>query len=585
MNLGNNVFLGRPVYAKEDGSWKKKRKPMRRSSDKTNPIKEEMSLADEMNKSKMESTSSEVVVNSLNLKGKRDDEAVVIDSKEDSDETDKPSVEGKPFQEASYLTSTTAAVPEPGQQGIKDNMVMFHVVFVLRPPPLEYHVRVKDIYDNVVRKLTKALKWEQARSSYVAKEASLISSTAGKVLNASKDNPPLATLYHNILSQSSLAKAIATLYNNISNSKIAHLELTPTVSLSLQIPIPMSISVLPSPLSPQVPGLWLTTATSRPTNDDDQLTGSQLGSQFTLLLLSDINTILADVNAAATPISGPLSHYLRASKSTKSFSQISQASGIPLSEIQIFASHLIYWRRARMIPPLRQSDIYVVSPNANMNDLSSASSRFAKAFPILPSLPRLLSMLSSPKPYSTLIPNKDRKEIFMDILAWLLRGGWVTQLRTFAWVRVPPKLRAAVDGEFEHDSTEEKLDPPTSNDPLLEHTRLEVPSILATSPASSTHTAIPIDNDDDPVTGPGFIIPNPRTASALPSHYLAAISSHIGEKQGIGSQQAWEKCLKYFDGKHAIETIASREGWKRRRVTELVAAWEGLGLLCKTRHW
>ena len=584
MSLGNNVVLGRPIYAKEDGTWRRKRKPMRRSSDKTNSARGQASLVGVRAKAKVLGLVSETSGDSSDLNSETDNDAAAIDGQGDPDQADAPKSQGQPQEEAADFDSSMTSMPRYGQQGTKNTMVMFHIVFVLRPPPLEYHARVNDIYEHVVKKLTRALKWEQARSSYVAKEAALISSTAGKVLNANKDNPPLATLYHNVISQSSLAKAISTLYNNISNSKIAHLNLTSTMSLSLQIPIPTSISILPTPLSPPMPGLWLTTATSIPTDDDDQLTSSQLGSHFTLLLLSDLHTILADVNAAASPISGPLTHYLRVLKSTKSFLQISQSSGIPLSDIQFLASHLVYWRRARAIPPLRQSDIYVVSPNADMRDLASATSRFAKAFPIMPPLPRVLSMLSaSPKPYSTLIPNKDRKEVFMEILAWLLRGGWVTQLRTFAWVRVPSKLKATVDGEIEEESTNNKLNDARSSDLASEDARLEVPDLVATSPTSSTHTALPVDGSS--TTATAVLIPNPRFASTLPSHYLSAISTRIGEIQGIDSKTAWEKCLKYFDGKHAVETIPLREGWKRKRVTELIAGWEGLGFLCKTRHW
>ena len=51
---------------------------------------------------------------------------------------------------------------------------MFNVVFVLDPPLLEYSVRTRELYDNVIKKFAKALKWEQARTNYVWKEAQRI---------------------------------------------------------------------------------------------------------------------------------------------------------------------------------------------------------------------------------------------------------------------------------------------------------------------------------------------------------------------------------------------------------------------------
>ena len=50
-------------------------------------------------------------------------------------------------------------------------MTMFNVVFVVDPPLLEYSMRVKEIYENIIKKFAKALKWEQARTDYVWKES------------------------------------------------------------------------------------------------------------------------------------------------------------------------------------------------------------------------------------------------------------------------------------------------------------------------------------------------------------------------------------------------------------------------------
>lgn len=393
-------------------------------------------------------------------------------------------------------------------------------------------------------------------------------------------------MYQQVLSQSSLAKAISTLFNSISNSKIAHIHLTPTLSLSLQIPIPTSTSILPSPIAPQLPGLWLTTANSLPTDDEINTTNSQLASHFTLLLLSNLSNILSDVNATASPLTGPLTHYLRVSKPTKSFLQTSQTSGIPLPDIQFLASHLIYWRRARAIPPLHQRDTYIVSPNADMQKLMTATSSFAKLFPTLPSLPKILNMLSfTPRPYSALIPTKSHKEAYLEILAWLLRHGWVTQLRTFAWIRIPSHIKEIVAKQ--PDPAPPQFISKQHDAPTLSATHLKPPppnQLSPPSPTSSTHS-----NRTDfgyPSSPPApSLIPDPRHASALPSRHLAAISAYVLEQQGKDACCAWDRCVGYFDGRHAVEIIAVREGWKRKRVDELVVGWERLGILVRGRHW
>lgn len=48
---------------------------------------------------------------------------------------------------------------------------------------------------------------------------------------------------------------------------------------------------------------------------------------------------------------------------------------------------------------------------------------------------------------------------------------------------------------------------------------------------------------------------------------------------------AWDKCVQYLDGKHALEIIAVRQGWKRKMVAELLNGWEKMEILVRARHW
>jgi len=68
-------------------------------------------------------------------------------------------------------------------------------------------------------------------------------------------------------------------------------------------------------------------------------------------------------------------------------------------------------------------------------------------------------MLSgTPRPFRTFIPTAEHREPYMEILAWLMRGGWVTQLRTFAWVRVTPDIKVQVAIEMEREERRKKAD-------------------------------------------------------------------------------------------------------------------------------
>lgn len=234
------------------------------------------------------------------------------------------------------------------------------------------------------------------------------------------------------------------------------------MSISLQIPPLTSTSYLPTGPDTAYPGLWLTTADSVTPADDDTATeisspNQVLAKHFALLLLDNEANILRDIEASAGTLGRPLAHYIRCSKPTKTFAQVSAFSGISLRDIQLLASHLVYWRRARAVPPLNQRDTYIVSPNADMSKLSIATTAYAATFPTMPSLPKMLSALSGPpRPYASLIPSKDHKESYFQILAWLLRGGWVTQLRTFAWVKVTPSVKITVQEAIKREEIEKK---------------------------------------------------------------------------------------------------------------------------------
>ncbi|CAF9934322.1 MAG: Nitrogen permease regulator 3 [Heterodermia speciosa] len=585
VSVNDKVFLGRPAFANEDGEWRKRKRKTGGGNDERQGDPESIQMPVK--------TSVQTTQDLSETSGLGSDS----DNQEDGISNETLTIKQPAKDKANELQQRA----KHRKIRRKDNLSMFQVVFIMAPPPLEYQLRVGEMYDYVVKKFSRALKWEQARSSLVSREglmlARLTNSFGGRLsgilvgtlvklacLTLLGPNPPLASLYHELLKNSNVARAIANVYSSISNCRIAQISLTPDLSLSLKIPVPTSTAVLPNLISHQLPGLWLTTATSIPLEDGAHFSSSQLASHFALLLLSDLPSILADVQSTDSPLAEHLADYLNVSKPTKSFLQISQSSGIALSDIQHIASHLIYWRRAAAIPPLHQRDIYIMSPNADMSKLASASAHFAKLYPALPPLPKILSLLSStPRPYSTLIPSKDHKEAYMGILAWLFRYGWVTQLRTFAWIRVPPHILKSVAGGPAHGRNGSKESDPSTSDNA---THLHVPN-LASSPSSSTqsstHTAVPISSSSPP-TSP-ILVPRPLHPTTAASAYLAAMSAHVLFTQGEEARDGWEKCVKYFDGKHALETIAIREGWKRKKVGDLVAGWEGMGFLRRVRHW
>lgn len=189
VGFNGKVFLGRPVFARPDSTWRKPKRP-RRSSSRSNitaeKVKKDQGREDALGR------------NTLNQK-KRDNKVSEQDfGAENHSDTQQ---DGNSMMKAGGSEEVESAEDETDPRVVKrpsaisipifkmeKQLAMFNVVFVLQPPPLEYHLRVKEMYDNVTKKLSKALKWEQARSNYVATEAALISSSTKQLDRSSKDS-------------------------------------------------------------------------------------------------------------------------------------------------------------------------------------------------------------------------------------------------------------------------------------------------------------------------------------------------------------------------------------------------------------
>lgn len=355
---------------------------------------------------------------------------------------------------------------------------------------------------------------------------------------------------------------------------------------------------------------------------DPNITPHQvLAKNFALLLLDNEASIIKDVEAAGGTLAAPLVHYIRCSTPTKSFIQTSQSSGIPLPTIQFLASHLVYWRRARAIPPLHQRDTYFVSPNCDLSKLEVASAAYRLAFPTLPSLPKMLSALSgTPRPYGNFIPSKDHKATYFAILAWLLRGGWVTQLRSFARVKVTPEVKMAVELAIRREEVDKYLSRGRPSSAVsdkgksAEEDELDGSDIDDGSSSSSSSLASHGSGDETPMPNrykadTGFdlshslldqkaslstssLIILPHKASPLESRWLDEIIARFpdhttdavadGEQGGpdapgghsaapvlTGSlKSAWPILVKYFNGYDALEKIPIRENLKRKLVSQ-----------------
>ena len=161
MTIDQLTFLGWPCFARENGDWKRRSKSVRDQRRRMSTISEQKPGATTLRK-----TSAEV-----------DEELGETTGHESVDEGEgteaNPTADGDGEKLEADLEGNRK---EASSSSVGHGLHMFHVIFVMNPPPLEYHIRVDEMYRQVVKKFSRALKWEQARSNYVLRECEKLKS-------------------------------------------------------------------------------------------------------------------------------------------------------------------------------------------------------------------------------------------------------------------------------------------------------------------------------------------------------------------------------------------------------------------------
>ncbi|KFA61319.1 hypothetical protein S40285_05979 [Stachybotrys chlorohalonatus IBT 40285] len=504
------------------------------------------------------------------------------------------------------------AKKDEGDEEKRSSMTMFNLVFFLNPRKNEAKEVVELLYNHILKKVNKAYRYSQQRSDFIWKESKRILLLKDK---AREEQRSMGDLWNDIFQISTLALSIHDIYEAISKNKIATLNLetaTGLVSPSVQIPVPFYISDLPPEDKKEQCGLWLTTSNTF-INQDVLEEPSFLDRNFGLLLMDDEKKIITELQADRDANILPLIEFVRLSKPNMSFFQIGQSNILTLSQVRKYAQHFIFWRRAIAIPPLHARDTYIVSPNCNLSRLPQDAQDWQRAFPMAPPLPNFLADLSAaPRPYKTHCPSKPYRPLWLNMLAWLMARGWVSQLCTFAYVVVWPEILYEVDYELEAEelgSSTENIG--TAADPALaepaEAHNVQTPSVVehaaemarleriaqrahrAAADKATAHArkAAPVATDSPSANNSPHlagltphIIHDAKKATGKESRYLSAIARRFTDDK---QRSAWHLMCKYFDGQSALERVALQEDMKRKEVWNLLTTMSEY-LLC-VRHW
>ncbi|KAM0702874.1 hypothetical protein Q7P35_010306 [Cladosporium inversicolor] len=547
--LDGVTFVGLPVFAKEDGSWAARDEPSMANKPAIAPTLRKNDSADTMETeslqhSPIKSLSSSVAGITITAPDTPAQQNLSTSYKHAPDSFDSHGI-------ASLGTSMGSASTTSG--AVAEQMNMFHVVFALTR---DSKLRTADLYEHVAKKLSKALKFCQKRTNYVSIETRKLLAVKQR---GRAEKTPAASLWTQLVSTSELAWALQEVYTRISADDVAGIRLD-KMEMSLQVP---------------------------PQQRPEDLAVTPLSA---ILLLESRETLIRTLEDHRDATL--LSYFVRETIPTKSLAKQATKLGLPEKTLVFLTQHLIKWRKARAISPLHPRNVYIVSPRAPLKDLRKLGIEYAKRFPALPSMEAMLAMLGGrPVKYGALIQSRDHRVPYMDILAWLVRRELVAQLRTVGWLKM--------DGQDDDVASVAEEDSATTEQhgmrPMPVSRLLRVRTSVASDDGSSVasdQTAFATGVPQPPTTSTPLGSGNrnessPRGArqGELPLGIIADPSNpSLAEKAAMRSIEAsledpelrerFSTLARYFNGEHAFEEIAGREGLKRARVEEWMAELE-----------
>ena len=533
------TFVGHPAFADHDGSWARghKHEPSNAST-----------LASTHNPD-MDAAQTQSTI-AINIANGKNTAMQVHDFKHVSESLD--SRIGSSLATSFNSESTTSpAMPEP--------LTMFHVVFVLGGPARCCgDTEVAMLHSHVAKKLTKALQYCQKQSTYVGFESRKLLALRTKAKQA---GTAAEALSKQCIEASELAWALKELYERLSSYQIAGVRLN-GMEISLKLP-----------------------DSDHEDEDEEQALDRHSG----LLLLEDKDTMLRDL---AHPDASPLAYFIREHVPTKSLQKLATRMGFPIDKVLYLAQHLIDWRKARAIAPLHPRNSYIVGANAPLETLSQHMSEYAHKFSALPSLPQMLKILSDrPIRYGMLIPSRDHRAPYMDILAYLVQHKFVEQLKTFGWLQATPAVqsgntRAEANANKRPLSVLSLLSPqmrPADDDTVSissERTAIPLSSGHPESRRDRKASSVPSVTLDDQVDT-FDIIKKPDELSATDLERLRHIKESVNDEELSGRVLS---LVQYFNGDHALENIAAIEGLKRGKVETWLEVLQKEGFLLTFRH-
>ncbi|KAK5717941.1 Nitrogen permease regulator 3 [Elasticomyces elasticus] len=510
------TFIGHPVYARNDGEWSSKPQA-HREQDLLN--KKDQDVRSGVTSFERDpSDTANITVTAPGSPSRVPEDYTHVPDSLDSQQM---------LSLGTSMDSTSTASGIPTEQ-----MAMFHAVFVVRGNQQTY---ATEVHEHIAKPLSRALHHCQKRHDYVSVQSRKMIALKTKAKQNGTDSTVILT---QMIEHSELAWALKEVYEKVSMGEVAGIRLNGT-EISLHIP-PVEVEV------------------------------GAMDGYSALLLLEDKDALLRELSHQDA---NPLAHFIREHTPTKPLGKLATKVNIPLPDLLHLAQHLVKWRKARSIPPLHSSNAYILHPSAPMDKVAGLIPPYARRFATLPTLPQMLKVLSGkPIKYGMLIPSRDHRAPYMEILAFLHRHGFVTRLQTCGWLRSRPDAK-----------NRSKRERPISGlsllSPQLRPVDDDASSVGSEQTVITTLPAQDEDVDDDHALRQTLIL-DPADLTPEQSNALTNMIDSLSDAE---LRERMPQLLKYFDGKHVLEDIAVQGGLKRAKVEDWLVTLQTKGHLTTFR--
>ncbi|CAF3339478.1 unnamed protein product [Rotaria sp. Silwood1] len=172
---------------------------------------------------------------------------------------------------------------------------------------------------------------------------------------------------------------------------------------------------------------------------------------YGLLLVIDPSALLASL---PTDSSSTLNTLVRHLRSSYSLSRLSIETSIPLSQIYRLTAHLVYWGRAKIIYPIHDDNIYIISPDADISKQGSLSRLYKETFQNTSNYPTLQEALAEYSDAITFYDHISRNDNETDLrerlqcVEWLLRHRLLIQVHYYYYLLLPNDDRSDFKDEY-----------------------------------------------------------------------------------------------------------------------------------------